>query len=339
MRHWIYIFIVLCVAVIPIAAQDTPSGNTVFFLARDDTNQDGQVTDIDNVRLYEMGLDGTVLFVTPPEQHILLYAASHDDAFKVAVIAQTPTNALMLLLYSGLGDIDQQHDLSDMAYITTLNWDTTSNGGESPALVWEGQQRDGLHTITYLDPITGSIRTGDMVNPDATPTVEINSLRIRGETFLIHDVLNDDLLILQQESLPPEDALWIYEIRAERLTPFNAWVFTEPLLMATHPQTLRVALLGREFDGSMSLYTIDLADSITMPAITPILSGLIDPPYTAMQWTADGTALLLVGDSGDFVVSSIGRIEAVYALDLATGAFTRLSPEGTLVDRTSVTSR
>jgi hypothetical protein len=255
------------------------------------------------------------------------------------VIVQTPLNELALKIYKGAGDVEREVDLSLTAYVTRLDWQTESTVSGESAIVWEGFDKNGLQTNTRLNPATGSVRAGEIVDSGATPTVEINSLRIHSESFLIHETLNDNLLIVQQEGLPPEDALWMYEKREDRLTPFNSWFFVEPLLIATHPNGPRLAVFGREFDGSMSLYTVDLASGVAMPSLTQLVSGLIDPPYTAMQWTTDGTTLLLVGESGDFVVSNIGRIEAIYALEIATGAFTRLSPEGTLVDRSSITSR
>jgi hypothetical protein len=328
------LMLVLTLCVLPVAAQETPpeSTSTVFFLARDDTNQDGQVTDIDNIRLYEVALDGTILFATPPDVHVLMVAIAPTAEYKAAVIAQMPTSELALTLYNNAGALDQEVDLSSAAYVSDLEW-------QSDALVWQAQQKDGRQVTTFLDPLTGSTRAEEISGPAATPTYVMRVLRVKGQPFLIQQVLNDDLLIVQQEGLLPEDALWIYEKQADRVTPFNAWYFIEPLLIAAHSQSLRIAILGREFDGSMSLYTVDLTNGVAMPGLNWLLTGLIDPPYTAMQWTADGTTLLLTGESGDFVVSNIGRIEAVYALDVATGAFTRLSPEGTLVDRASIKSR
>jgi len=323
MRHCILVFLLgLCVS---LAAQDTPdkSPDTVFFLARDDTDQDGQVTDVDNVRLYQMALDGTVLFVTPPEQHVLLPAINPDVAslsFAAAVV-QTPQSQLEIQIYgAGIPSIPVAPQQS-VTYI-----DVVAN-----VLQWGGQDWHATYDLT-----SGKTELIDADPPTVTSSAT-DRLSIDGQPFVVHQLFMSDVLIVQQIGASPIDALSAYEPSKNCLTPFKTWFQIEPLLFATHASQL--AVLGREIDGAVSLYIVDFSAGIAAPIVTQHLSGLIDPLYTSMQWTDDGTTILLVDESGDFVVSNIGRIEAVYAFELATGAFIRLSPEGTLIDRSSVTSR
>ena len=309
---------------IPLAAQDTPqSASTVFFLARDDTNQDGQVTDVDNVRLYQVALDGTMLFVTPPDLHVLMPAINPDLTSPVfaAAVVQTPQNQLEIQIYG-----------ADIPSITVAQQQSVTHTD----IVANVFQWGGAGWYATYDLTSGETELIEADSP--TPTLSApDTLSIDDRPFIVHQLFMSDVLIVQQIGAAPIEALSLYEPSANRLTPFKTWFQIEPLLFATHAS--QMAVLGREIDGSMSLFIVDFSAGISTPTVTQPLSGLIDPLYTSMQWTNDGTTLLLVGESGDFVVSNIGRIEAVYAFELATGAFTRLSPEGTLIDRSSVTSR
>jgi len=327
MLHWIAVGC-LCLLAICVAAQDGPT-NTVFFLARTDTDQDGQVTDADNMRLYQVALDGTVLFVTPPQEHVLLDAVNSDitSPIMAAVLVQMPDNTLEIQFLGGdLAPLP----LNTMAVVTDVHF-------VGSTLVWQGRTYLSDEQAWVYDLMTHDISRLDSVPPPSSD--DLQPMMIDGEPFLLQQPLGNDLLIVQHLDVDSADALWIYDKTEKRLTPFNAWLFVEPLLIATHSLGPRLAVLGREFDGTMSLSTVDFSASVAMPSVTQILSGLINPPYMAMQWTRDGSQLLLVGDSGDFVVSSIGRIEAVYALDIGTGAFMRLSPEASLVERNSITTR
>jgi hypothetical protein len=334
MRYWSLVLLILLIGGKTLAQDNAPT-QSVLFLARDDTDQDGQVTDADNMRLYEVGLDGTVLFVTPPDLHILDYALSvSNPLYSAAVIAQTVTDDLHVQVYDSQGALAIDMPLKDTAYIAWMTW-------KHELIYWASQPTEGKLVFTTLDPASGAVTTQpELEHASEGPETpgSPQTLTLDNEPFLLQETLTDTLLIVQHIGSEPADALWIYDRSESRLTPFSAWLYTEPLLLATHPQGPRIALLVREFDGSMSLYTVDLSTGVPTPQVTQVLSGLIDPPYTAIQWTSDGSSLLLVGESGDFVVSNIGRIEAVYALTLSTGAFTRLSPEGTLVERASISS-
>lgn len=246
MRRWILILLItLCAS--PLMAQDNPSesaASTVFFLAREDTDQDGQVTDVDNVRLYEVALDGTLLFVTPPELHVLIMTANPDraDPVRAAWVAQEIEQSLWLNILTGEGIFQNTFwiSLADYALITSL--DTTEDG-----IRWTGILQTG-ETRTEVQATATGARFIIVPEPDQpTPVVDVP-----GRKLLVQQSMGEiGTLVQDLAAESPLDALWLYEINTQTLTALKTWIPIEPLLFATYKS--QMAVLGYELDGSMSL--------------------------------------------------------------------------------------